>query len=1129
MRRLPNLLICCGLLFTLVTSIHPSIARGDPWWETYQLTTGSVSDYAPAVSGTTYVWQRNLGTNQAAIMKWAEGDPAPVQISVGTRAFAPRIDQDRVVWENKTGSSTDFEIQLWEAGTITTLTNNTVDDRFADIGGSGIVWMESTYYIVYYDGSSTTHITAVNGGDQYPRVHDDLVVWEYGGSSQNEIYYWHNGTQFPLTSNSYSDVRPETDGQTVVWYAASGPSQSAEIWAWDATAGTRALTSNNVYDIEPDVSGSLVAFARNDGNDLEIFVLCGGVEYQITDNTYTDNEPAIDGDRLVWQGQDSTTRHIFYAILHDFVCVPVGACCVDMDCSVVTEAECTAMDGTFNGPDSFCTFDACEAAAYPAAGWSTYQHDAQRTGRTEAVVPPSPVRLWSTKLADDHYAQSPTLGPDGTIYVYNYKLTAIYPNGGLKWQYDPMASDCASVSVRRDGNIWFGGQIRSGEDGSALCGEYTSVWPGALDSNGNCYIANVRKITPSCELDWEFPGGGLANGPLAVGQDGGVYTTRWELLRKLDPADGSVLWTYPGPGLAGAPAVAADGTVYFCAADNYVVAVHPDGTEKWTLPLPGLRNPNAAPSPAIAVDGTCYVSPKTLAGEPVLVAVSAAGAELWRFVDTIEGGDPVAPVVDGEGTILFSDGLYLIALAPTNGAELWRLEFDTADYLLAPPAIGPDGMLYVVTRDGWARAYGAGCPEPPLNDPPFTYRRVVTEGDLVEGHTVDTLRRLMLDEDGRVVFQAWDGVTDAVFIEKPQGGFDVIGHGTLIAGYEIDMLGMPAWDAQGNRYLAAYVVDVGPAVFVNDTLYASEGPAGVVTFETLDDWDYIDCNDTGHFLTLGTLEIGAQTTLYDVAWSTATLTPLISDGDIIDGFHIDSIQPASVNGYGDDGVPVVRAENGQFAILTPSAVIARTGDTIDGHPVLYVGDPRRDAAGNVYYLGAAEHGAMLFHYLPGGTQTYVVGPYDSLSGHPVVDIVTHAINNEGDVAYLATLLGTDGIFVNRTPVAIADTTYIDDTLVQVVGPDNRNDVSINDSGEVGFIAQLQGEPVALFVALPVASFDDNRDGWISIEDIAGVTACLSGPDVFATSECIRMDGNEDCQCDLRDFAAFQNAFTGPAK
>ena len=31
----------------------------------------------------------------------------------------------------------------------------------------------------------------------------------------------------------------------------------------------------------------------------------------------------------------------------------------------------------------------------PAASWSTFQHDAQRTGRTPAIVPNPPVRIWS--------------------------------------------------------------------------------------------------------------------------------------------------------------------------------------------------------------------------------------------------------------------------------------------------------------------------------------------------------------------------------------------------------------------------------------------------------------------------------------------------------------------------------------------------------------------------------------------------------------------------------------------------------------------------------------------------------------------------------------------------------------
>ncbi len=40
-------------------------------------------------------------------------------------------------------------------------------------------------------------------------------------------------------------------------------------------------------------------------------------------------------------------------------CTPTGACCVDTDCSITTESDCTDMGGTYQGDDTPCDPDPC--------------------------------------------------------------------------------------------------------------------------------------------------------------------------------------------------------------------------------------------------------------------------------------------------------------------------------------------------------------------------------------------------------------------------------------------------------------------------------------------------------------------------------------------------------------------------------------------------------------------------------------------------------------------------------------------------------------------------------------------------------------------------------------------------
>ena len=86
-----------------------------------------------------------------------------------------------------------------------------------------------------------------------------------------------------------------------------------------------------------------------------------------------------------------------------------------------------------------------------------------------------------------------------------------------------------------------------------------------------------------------------------------------------------------------------------------VLALNPDGSEQWTTVLADYRTEGPA-SPAIAADGTVYVvgaEDMPFTDKHMLVALSPAGEELWRFTEP-HSGDPQAPVIDGDGTILFS-------------------------------------------------------------------------------------------------------------------------------------------------------------------------------------------------------------------------------------------------------------------------------------------------------------------------------------------------------------------------------------------------------------------------------------------------------------------------------------------
>jgi hypothetical protein len=1115
-------------------------AAAAPVWQVYQLTSGAASDTQPDVSGTSYVWQRG---GQAWL--WTEGDPQPVVVSTTTGAQRPRISLGRIVWEFDPGhyGDRDWEIMLWKPDGLTRLTSNDYDDRYPDVGGYGLVWRDQgNGYLIYDNGQQQFHLTANGAGmDSYPSVSNDVVVWSANTLNNSDIYYWKHGSQTQLTSADYDNVLPETDGHSVVWQAASGPGGSTEILEWAPERGSFPLTDNAVYDVQPDVSGDVVVFARDDGQDYEIFFRYLGVEYQLTNNTYDDLEPQVDGNRIVWEGHDGGS-HIFYAVLDGLAGgETAGACCQAITCTVTTESICGASGGTFRGPDTLCTVDACGTG--PAPTWSTFQHDAQRTGRTTAIVAADPVRIWSVVVGVAPYDNVPTIGPDGTVYVGSgdSDFAAFSPSGDLRWNKELFPRGPAAL--RQDGRVLLPGWDRfyklDRTNGSWLC-ERSSMarLAAALDSEGNSYYFDaytgalqLRKLDAACQDVWAYPLSLDLTAPPALALDGSVLYADAGHLRKLHPATGELVWSITTPEGTGGPAVGPGETIYFTVdEDDSLWARYADGSERWTHHFNDsnfkIRMPFTG-SLAIATDGTVYVpGAYGYPEKPALVAVAADGSERWQYVSSEESARAPAPAVDGEGKVVFSNGTHLTALAPASGATIWQVETGPAK---DAPAIAEDGTVYLVTAEGRLIALGVGCPEDVTARPPYSFRLAARGGQSLNGYTIDNFLALEMRPDGRVAFKADMSGTPgtAVFMEQVDSTYVVVPTGSDVDGHVVTGVDLPRTDASGNVYLPAETADLGRVVFLNGQLFLQTGTPGSapVTIASIAPGfeSYLNPNNAGRFLIYGTRLGDTWPGLLSVDIVSGEVTPLLLQYGVIDGFEAAAIWPAEVHGYGDDGIPVARLEDtGQFAVATPSSLIVRTGDIIDGFTVQTPVQPRRDASGAIYYLGTGTSSRPIFHHAPSGEHHLLRGTGTSVAGQPIVDFDYLDVNGFGTVAYLARLLGDrNGVFVDDDAVAVEGVTAINGLGVARVGGEYPQVVSINELGSVAFVARLADGTEALVVATPDSPADQDGDWDVDLIDYSYLADCIHGPGELIPPECAMFDLNGNCRVDLEDFARFQ--------
>ncbi len=185
------------------------------------------------------------------------------------------------------------------------------------------------------------------------------------------------------------------------------------------------------------------------------------------------------------------------------------------------------------------------------------------------------------------------------------------------------------------------------------------------------------------------------DGTVYIGVEVGASTspTQSGQLFAINP-NGTLKWSLPMPDWVDAtPAIGSDGTLYFGGWDGKFQAIAPDRTVKWTFSAGGF----IASSAAIGADGTVYFG----AGNGNLYALTPGGALKWFFPtgDWIDSSPAIGP----DGTIFFGSwDKNIYALRP-DGTLRWKQA--TLGNVASSPAIASDGTVYVGSRDLFLYAF----------------------------------------------------------------------------------------------------------------------------------------------------------------------------------------------------------------------------------------------------------------------------------------------------------------------------------------------------------------------------------------------------------------------------------------
>ena len=245
---------------------------------------------------------------------------------------------------------------------------------------------------------------------------------------------------------------------------------------------------------------------------------------------------------------------------------------------------------------------------------------------------PNGTLKWKYRTGDDIFS-SPAIGDDGTIYFGdgNKYINALWPNGTLRWRYKTGHVVYSSPAI--------------GEDGIVYCGSHDSKLYALYPNNGTVkwtfdtggwirtspciadddtiYVVSLDDflyaVYPNGTMKWKTNVG--AGTSPTIAQDGTVYAG-YSQLYAIHPADGSVRWTFD-PGSyrrirGGTPCTSKDGTIYFGtnigeSSGGEIIAVNPDGTEKWRKMI---ANAWVDSAPAIGSDGTIYIGSTNFIDDP---------------------------------------------------------------------------------------------------------------------------------------------------------------------------------------------------------------------------------------------------------------------------------------------------------------------------------------------------------------------------------------------------------------------------------------------------------------------------------------------------------------------------------
>jgi beta propeller repeat protein len=162
----------------------------------------------------------------------------------------------------------------------------------------------------------------------YPAIYGDRIVWEDSRNGNDDIYMYNlsSGEEMQITANASAQLSPDIYGDVIVWEDHTNVNLSEDIGnmtpedltaldtnihMYDLSSGEETrITANASAQIDPAIHGDRIVWEdlRNGTGDIRMYNISSGEEELITEDSLWQETPDIYEDRIVWTDHATATR-----------------------------------------------------------------------------------------------------------------------------------------------------------------------------------------------------------------------------------------------------------------------------------------------------------------------------------------------------------------------------------------------------------------------------------------------------------------------------------------------------------------------------------------------------------------------------------------------------------------------------------------------------------------------------------------------------------------------------------------------------------------------------------------------------------------------------------------------------